>query len=577
MPSIAVWLLENPFLYETICSLSIGLLIIIGLLALLRQTALKENRRAIALLTHPATFIIALAACITIHRLPFLYITGYLNIDESQALVSAIKFQTDWVPWRSVDNGTIGPFMSWLLNIFHFLGLPLNYSTARIAGIACLTAQWSITYLALRLITTEALSRVLTCGGILFSVYSSQPDFVHYSSEHLPNAVLAGAWLCGVLWIVRKKHGYALAGAILLGLLPWIKIQYAPFTVLFIFAALARTVMANPKNCIKPAAGIIFSAAIPTGVMTVILLATASFSDFFNSYILANLQYSDCPTQLRVPLLAFWPAMSFATKSFSYPLFTLILISVTVLIIHPQLISARVKIFFVWFLTGMIAAALAVSTSGRAFWHYYLIVILAQTIATGLFCGALIQELLNRLPERLRFLTESLLFICLSILLLWPQSLANTKGKVSRYKWDSSIRSSARSKQIVAGLKKKYSRMPIALWGYRPDIFVALDAIPATRDISTQNAVESGRLCTYYRNRFLSDLKASRPPVLIDAVTSETFPSTNGTCLVGFEMFKELKTYVAENYVFSEELVIPGRAETVRVYRLNSSESSPQD
>ena len=573
MPPLVAWPSENRLLYELVCALSVFMMLSVCLFALLREKALKENYRALNILTHPLTFIAALGFCIAFHRLPFLYISGHLNMDEAQALASAIKFQTDWVPWRSVDNGTVGPFMSWLLNVFSFAGLPLNYSTARLAGITCLITQWSLTYLSIRMITTESLSRILTCTGVMFSAYSLHPDFVHYSSEHLPNAVLAGTWFFGVRWIVRKKFRYALVGVFLLGWLPWIKIQYTPFVILFILAASIRILMMNPRGFVKSAAGLIAAVAVPTGIMSVILLTTGSFSDFFRSYILANLAYSSaCPNEIYVPLLAFWPAMFVGTKAFSYPLFALTLTGVTALIVRPQLISSRVKMFFIWFLTGMMASALALSASGRAFWHYFLIVVLVQTISTGLFCGAIIQELLNSTPARLRLLTETLCCVLLCALLIWPQSLVKDHGQTPPGWWDDAIRQSMQSRQVEAGLMEKYGRRPIAVWGYRPDIFLLLAAVPATRDMSTFIAIVPGRLCAYYQNRFLSDLKNSRPPLFIDATTlSASGPTDRKT--QKREMFEELKIYVAEHYILEEELVMPGGPEKVLIYRQKSLQS----
>jgi hypothetical protein len=546
------------------------MLLLVCLFSLLREKALNGNYRALNILTHPLTFIAALAFCIAFYRLPFLYISGYLNIDEAQALASAMKFQTDWVPWRSVDNGTVGPFMSWLLNVLNFAGLPLNYSTARLAGVMCLIAQWLLTYLSLRLIITESLSRMFTCAGIVFSVYSLHPDFIHYSSEHLPNAILAGAWFFGVQWIVRKKLRYALIGVFLLGWLPWIKIQYAPFVILFILAASARIISINLRAFAKPAAGLLGAAAAPTVIMTAILLITGGFSDFFHSYILANLAYSSaCPNEIYVPLLAFWPAMFVGTKAFSYPLFALTLTGVTALIIRPQLISPRVKMFFIWFLTGMTASALALSASGRAFWHYFLIFVLTQTIATGLFCGAIFQELLNSIPARLRLLTETLCCVFLGALLIWPQSLVKDHGQIPAGWWGAAIRQSMQSRQVEVGLAEKYGHRPVAVWGYRPDLFVSLSAIPATRDMSTFNAIMPGRLRAYYQNRFLSDLKNSRPPLFIDAAVPNVSGITDRE-IKSQEMFEELKIYLAEHYILKEELVMPGGPEKVRIYQLKS-------
>ena len=576
MPPLARWLLQNSSAYESICFFFVLTLIVFCFLALGKQNGVKANNRALGFFSHPVTFICVMALCMVWRRLPLLYITQYLNLDEALALAGALKFKIDWVPWRSVDYNTVGPFFSWLLNILNFMGLPLDYHTARVAGLVCLITQWTFVYLSLRLVTTEALSRVFTCVGVVFSVYSSHPDWLHYSSEHLPNAMLAGAWYCGIRWMAGRKLQYAWISMLLLGWLPWLKIQYTPFTVLLAPFLIAGLIYTEPKQLIKNAGYSLLALAAPTIVMSIILLTTGSFSDFFRSYILSNIAYTTMPegaTPLSdgtAPLIFEWLVIR-PGSVFSYPLLVLVLTGITILLVRPQLISTRIKIFFLLLLMGMAAAMLAVSVSDRRYLHYLLIVVLAQTITTGLFCGGIIREFLRGPTVRRRTLAECAFCAAIGFITIWPQYLARNNRMVFPYPypWAEQIQTSHQSMREDAELTEKYGHKPMAIWGFRPDIFVALAAVPATRDMCTQNAIKPNPLSSYYRERFLSDLKQSNPPTFIDATPPGLFGFTDPTH-EAHENFEDLKTYIADNYVLKEAVTSPGLMNGVRIYRLKS-------
>ena len=591
MPPLARWLLENSSTYEKICFFLVPTLIVFCFLALGKQKLAKTNNRVFGFFLHPVTFIGVMALCLVLCRLPLLYIAQQLNPDEALALAGAIKFKVDWVPWRSVDYNTVGPFFSWLLNLLNFAGMPLDYQTARTAGLICLITQWTFVYLSLRLVTTEALSRIFTCAGVVFSVYSSHPDWLHYSSEHIPNVVLAGAWYCGLRWMAGGKLRHAWISMLLLGWLPWIKIQYAPFTVLFAPVLIAGLIYTNPKQLMKNAWYSLVALAAPTLVMSIILLTTGSFSDFFRSYLLSNIAYTTMPEGAALlpsvlpPAILDWlkvpPALAF-----SFPLLALVWIGITLLLFRPQLIGRRVKIFFLMLLVGMAASVLAVSGSGRSYLHYLLIVVLVQTMVTGLFCGEIIQEFLRDPTVRRRTLVECAFCVAIGFITIWPQNLAR-KNRVSfpyPYPWAEQIQMAYQSAQEDEKFTEKYGHERMAIWGFRPDIFVALSAVPATRDMCTQNAIKPNPLSSYYRDRFLSDLKQSKPPTFIDA----TPPGLSGFTDPNHEAhenFEALKTYIADNYVLEKAGTSPGLMNKVRIYRLKSllppgeagAQAEPQD
>src|SRR5882757_8822920 len=80
-------------------------------------------------------------------RWPFLLVAREFNPDESQLIAGALTLTRDPVFWRSVDGNTAGPFDFYALLPLHWLGLPLDYFTARLTGLLII---WGTLFLCLR-------------------------------------------------------------------------------------------------------------------------------------------------------------------------------------------------------------------------------------------------------------------------------------------------------------------------------------------------------------------------------------------------------------------------------------------
>lgn len=132
---------------------------------------------------NPFWFLFLYAALLVLGRWRSIVFPGELNPDESLMLAQAMKFRIDAMPWRSVDTGTGGPIDSYVLLLFHYLGLPFGYLLARIAAAACLLAYLSFLFLAFRRMASMRVAVLCVTPLALFHAAPVSGDFLHYSSE----------------------------------------------------------------------------------------------------------------------------------------------------------------------------------------------------------------------------------------------------------------------------------------------------------------------------------------------------------------------------------------------------------
>jgi len=160
-----------------------------------------------------------------------------LNPDESQMLVQAIRLKIDWVPWRGMDGTTGGPLNSAFLALLHLFGMPLEYQNIHFLAAVLMALNPIMIYLALRHWNEGPYTRFYgALGALALSLYTAKlqsADFIHFTSELLP-AFVCGLAVCITLSClsgrVRQGIGLATAG-LLLGSLPWIKMQATPVAV----------------------------------------------------------------------------------------------------------------------------------------------------------------------------------------------------------------------------------------------------------------------------------------------------------------------------------------------------------
>ena len=285
----------HPTAYIALCYLSLAVTIGLGARALWAGwlDALSGAKLVRPHWTKGLAFLLALAVTVVLFRLPATLTDRVLNFDEYGQLVGGWSLLHDPVPWRGCDNATSGPLNMYILTAAFWLGLPVQLITARIVMVALALILIGCTYATLLKLSGQlaAVPAALALG--LFVCLARDPNHVHYNSESLSVALLAGALL---LYVHSRGHPARrltlLYGAgLLLGAIPYAKLQAGPlgaFLALAFALDLWRSRRDTPGGWPRLLALGLGGVSVPL-LMTVVLLVTGTWQDFVTSYFsLAN-------------------------------------------------------------------------------------------------------------------------------------------------------------------------------------------------------------------------------------------------------------------------------------------------
>ncbi|GEM_PF-6437132 len=259
--------------------LALGTLLWLALLFLAR-----EGRSA------PLFFLVALAA-LFVWRAPLLSLDMELNRDESQMIAQAMKFRTDFLPWRSVDGGTGGPLLTYAIMWPYLFGTRVSYATERATELALLFSTIFFCWKACAVLAGERRALFAVFPLVTLCLFAHKPDFVQYCGEDLPVALLAaGAWLALELF-KQPTPRRAFRLGLLLGAVPFAKLQAGPLAA-YLFLAAAGAVRFR-----KPLAWLAGGTLCVPAAILVPVAAGGAWTAFVSRYILlgARLRYGVNP------------------------------------------------------------------------------------------------------------------------------------------------------------------------------------------------------------------------------------------------------------------------------------------
>ena len=193
---------------------------------------------------HPRLFIGCMSAAFMAVKMLSLYIVQQ-NPDEGQHLLMAYSLLEGGVPFRDFEGQGNGPLNALYLALFSFGDI--SFFTAHLAALSAELACGIMFFFAVMKLcgirTAVALSGFVF---VYFSIYLY--DIIAYNNETL-FCMLISLWL--LLYAYRNGRGIMLfAECFVLGLLPWIKLQFAPFTVSCFILSIARSVFVpEGKKC----------------------------------------------------------------------------------------------------------------------------------------------------------------------------------------------------------------------------------------------------------------------------------------------------------------------------------------
>ncbi|HET7535375.1 MAG TPA: hypothetical protein VFJ90_02915, partial [Candidatus Didemnitutus sp.] len=506
-------------------------------------------------------------------RWPFLLVAHEFNMDESQFIGGTLGLARDPVFWRGTDGNTSGPLDYYTLLPVPWLGLPLDYFTARLTGLLVI---WSALTLCLRLLA-GLFNRTSAWLGVLpaavFFATTSDPDFLHYSSETTSIGLIAlAAWL---LVRTHRTGSYAalLAASAVAGSLPWAKLQAAPIGAGLVLIALWLVWLdrARPSAVRWRRAGVVTGAALaPTLVVLGLAVATTGIDIVIRRYVAQNIFYAQGgrPFADVAGYFLRYALDQEANRMARFPmqdgrLFWLLVATVAATIpamIRCLLRRERPHLLFVTGGLLTVAALAAILGPRRVSVHYLLFAIIPVTLWIGASVGVLWTQLRER---RLQWGFAAGMLLLGGLLPLATRGLQPEPflfGQMSEH-WRHPRTGEAEIVRRLAGPDGS-----IGAWGWASYLYAETGLPPATRDALNQWSIDETVQRSHYRSVYLADLKASRPAVFVDTIGPAGF-YYNDRAKLGHESYPELGDFIRQNYV----LVVDW--DRIRIYARNGREA----
>ncbi len=504
---------------------------------------------------HPLVFGALLGLAIFAFRWPLLFDNRELNNpDESQMLAGAIALQHDPVFWRSVDGNTTGPLDQWPLAALGAFGVRLDYTNARLLALALASATLVFTWLALRVRFDDGLARILILPPAALQIVTPFWDFIQYSSEHVPVALLAAAaWLILAELYPKIRHdrpGRWLLAGVLLGAVPFAKLQGAPaglwlaVALVFLLFDTTRPLRTRLRSVTFLCAGALL---IPVAIFAMVLWH-GQWPDFWSAYIVNNYAYGQRFAGGWSHYVDGFLALVRNATGFELYFFPLLgaLAAALPWRVH-RWSHAESRYNLICF--GLLAiAAWSVAAPGRNYTHYLQFIIAPLALAAGALVGAIIHACRAHAHFVFRHLFAPALLALFLGVTLWPQfkfctymeypafgNYSQTRGRLPRSPEATLLATFTRPEE------------PIAAWGWTPRFFVEAQRRHAPREAHCALQLFEAPVRDFYRDRYLADFQRTQPPWFFDTTGPGSF-AFDDRSKHGHETFPELAALIARDY-----------------------------
>lgn len=485
---------------------------------------------------------LALFAC----RWPVFWWPDPINPDEGAFVACAMKARFDWIPWRGFDAGSSGPLNCDILTLPALFGAPIGFFSARVIGLSLMAGAICALYFVVKWIYGTTVARLSIVPPVLVFSLTKTVDFVHYSSEHFPIflttlAFAAAAYLARDMGSRFSRLIACVIGGLCLGSTPFAKLQASPIA-LAVLAALAAvlfiTLPRSPANRrLEVFALVAALLAVPVTIL-ISLCATGTLRDAIIPYYTMSFDYIGSRPPVGISY--------FFVSAEDYTVF--LTCSLVVILAAGGALYSRIQFtrISVWAsLSSLLltfAAFFAIYQAHRPFPHYLLFSIIPVSLCVANVLG-LARFLLSQTRSEIfaRFLFVILFLIPLGATTFESSNDFNPKAIIPQ-------------RAAVAAILR-YVKLGdrMVVWGWRPEYYVQTNTIMSVRDPSIERLVLQTPYREYFRQRFLSDLRAHPPLVFVDAVAPGAFAYDNRSTH-GIETFSAVEAFVQEHYNEREEV-----------------------
>lgn len=510
------WLDANPGAYWQMVILVIAVTLFFILRSFFRQPA--EDKKET-----DWWWSLAIAGLLFAGRWPTWFISTQLNVDESQLVTGARSLRFDPVFWRSVDGGTAGPLDFYaLLPAGTLLGGD-SYLSARITAFLLVGLALIFVYQTLAIVFGQQVARITVFPACCVEALTCQSDFLHYSTELVPMALIAaGSFLFVRRFAAPSKPNWNYMGGFVLGAVPLAKLQAVPIALLIGLCWIIGEVLhlkRAPRMAAKPLLTLMAGAITPCFVCAILVIAAGLGAHVALSYLTQNIAYTgNLEAQLPGPHILFY----FVDEGRKQTGLLFEWIAGGALWLLVSLSLPKTGGTFQRLVTGISGSALILSIlcillPHRPFLHYLHLVIVPWCFVLGSTTGLALSALESR-PVTWRAGTLLLSFVLSGGGVLGARLAAPAPPTAHRL-----VTLDPDPQRAVANELVKYARPgeAMGLWGWMPQFYVEAELRQASR--LPFGAIDGGPHQAYFRKLYLDDLRKTMPPVFVDATGPGNF------------------------------------------------------
>ena len=487
-------------------------------------------------------------AILTAGRWPTFLFSRELGVDESQLLAGAHALTYDPVFWRSVSGGTAGPLDFFALWPAAWLCGWDTYLTARLTALGLLAISLILAHQCMALVLGRQVARIAGLAAVSLESLTHAADFLHYSTELLPLALLSVAAYAAVRrWSTSGGPLWSGLGGLMLGAVPFAKLQPAPLAAAIGLCWLGVELRTKEPSSTRHRTYLVAGALLPAALFACQLTIAAEWKSFFMSYLLFGLSYAGTsPDALGQSLLVmlgnsiWWDSL--------LPLGLLGSLVWLVLMVRLRAVPHRATRIFTWAAVAACLVTLAsIISPQRPYLHYWQFLLVPGTF----LLGAVTARLLSTSPSPWRRREQRL--VALGAMGLVSMMLYHRYRNPNSFLGDLVyFQRFTRTELAVRVAARTRPGETIAIWGRTDNIYVETGLCQATRDSHVSGLIETGPLQEYFRKRYLADLLYTKPATFLDSVCPASLQYTKPE-FAHDRNYPELAAVIRANYVLVEE------------------------
>lgn len=456
-----------------------------------------------------------MALCLLLTRWPWIVADAIWSHDEAQFAANALIGARHFLSWHNNDCGSSGPLTCQLPAVLAWTGAGITLPGLRVLAVLLIVATAFYLYRTLCLLLGNRLySLFITLPFVFFYALVDHQDFQHYSSELLPNLLLAAA----IYYIFSWQNGLGLwraaLAALLLGLVPYSKLQAVLLAVaLGAYLLLWLALTARGAARWKRLAVIVLCASLPGGIYLLPLVFTGQFHHFWNSYIQMAIDYKQETTSVPVLLAALHEQ-----KVLLLYLLIMAAMALMGLVSGGYNVLARSRLATTRFALCLLLFALSIYTvlsPGMMFPHYLNFLLPFSVLLAAHCWPSVVAEKTLGGPSR-RAVGIGLLLLLAGMLYYSRSSsypAANSGPSLDSFK----------ATRLLDGLLPD-APTSLLVWGWAPDLYVRSGLLPASRYTTSSIHLGSYPLRDYFNARLQEDFARARPELVLDKVSVVSTP-----------------------------------------------------